>query len=81
MRARKGFTLFIPNEDINDINKIMKSLEYSGVLIDGDTETVKNEMKNTNSACGIVATSHFGLTLVDTSRTMLRPHHNVATCT
>ena len=45
MRARKGFTLFIPNEDINDINKIMKSLEYSGVLIDGDTETVKNEMK------------------------------------
>ena len=45
VRARKGFTLFIPNEDINDINKIMKSLEYSGVLIDGDTETVKNEMK------------------------------------
>ena len=45
MRTRKGFTLFIPNEDINDINKIMKSLEYSGVLIDGDTETVKNEMK------------------------------------
>ena len=45
VRARKGFTLFIPNEDINDINKIMKSLEYSGVLIDGDTETIKNEMK------------------------------------
>ena len=30
--ARKGFTLFISNEDINYIIKIIKSLEDSGVL-------------------------------------------------
>ena len=31
---------------MNDISKIIKSLEYSGVLIDGITETVKDEIKN-----------------------------------
>ena len=41
----KGFTLFISNEDVNDIIKIIKALEDSGVLIDGVTETVKNEIK------------------------------------
>ena len=43
--AGKGFTLFILNEDMNDIIKIIKSLEDSGVLIDGVTETVKHEIK------------------------------------
>ena len=33
--------LFISNEDMNDIIKIIKSLEDLGVLIDGVTETVK----------------------------------------
>ena len=46
MRARKGFTLFISNGDINDIIKIIKLLEDSGVLIDGVTETVKRKIKN-----------------------------------
>ena len=46
VRAGKGFTLFISNEDMNDIIKIIKSLEDSGVLIDGVTETVKHEIKN-----------------------------------
>ena len=45
MKARKGFTLFITNEDINDVMKIIKSLEDSGVLTDGVTETVKKEIK------------------------------------
>ena len=45
VRAGKGFTLFILNEDMNDIIKIIKSLEDSGVLIDGVTETVKHEIK------------------------------------
>ena len=31
---------------MNDIIKIIKSLEGSGVLIDGVTETVKDEIKN-----------------------------------
>ena len=45
MRAGKGFTLFISNEDMNDIIEVMKSLEDPGVLIDGVTETVKHEIK------------------------------------
>ena len=32
---------------MNDIIKIIKSLENSGVLIDGITETVKDEIKKT----------------------------------
>ena len=46
VRAGKGFTLFISNEDMNDTIKIIKSLEDSGALIDGVTETVKDETKN-----------------------------------
>ena len=44
-RAEKRFTLFIWNEYMNDIMKIIKSLEYSSVLIDSVTETVKDEIK------------------------------------
>ena len=39
VRAAKGFTLFISNEDMTDIIKIIKSLEDSNVLIDSTTET------------------------------------------
>ena len=45
MRARKGFTLFISNEDMSDIIKIIKSSKNSNVLIDGITETVQHEIK------------------------------------
>ena len=45
MRAGKGFTLFISNEDMNDIIKIIKSFKDSGVLIIIVTETVKHEIK------------------------------------
>ena len=44
--ARKGFNLFILNEDMNDIIQVIKSLEDSGVLTDGVTETVEHEIKN-----------------------------------
>ena len=37
--------MFISNEDMNDVIKIIKSLEDLGVLIDGVTETVKHEIK------------------------------------
>ena len=40
-----GFTLFIPNEDMTDIIKIIKSLEESGILTNEVTETVKHEIK------------------------------------
>ena len=45
-RVGKGFTLFISNEDVNVIIKIIKSLEGSNALIDGINETVKHEIKN-----------------------------------
>ena len=37
----KVFTLLISNEDMDDIIKIVKSLENSCLLIDGATEPVK----------------------------------------
>ena len=43
--AGKGFTLSISNGDMNDIIKVIKTLENSGVLIAGVTETVKHERK------------------------------------
>ena len=46
VRARKWYTLFTSNEDMNDIIQIIKSLEDSGVLINGVTETGKHEIKN-----------------------------------
>ena len=45
VRTGKGFALFISNEDMNDIIKIIKSLKGLGVLIDGVTKTVKHEIK------------------------------------
>ena len=45
VRAGKGFTLFISNEDMDNIIRIIKSLKDSGVLTDGVTETVKHETK------------------------------------
>ena len=38
-------TLIISNDEINDIIKIIKSLENSGLLLKGVTETVPNEVK------------------------------------
>ena len=52
VRAWKGFTLFISNEDMNDFIKIIKSLEDSGVLINWVTETVKHEVKK--QECGFL---------------------------
>ena len=38
-------TLIIPSDEIWDIIKIVKSLEDSGLLLEGVTETVQNEVK------------------------------------
>ena len=38
-------TLLISNNEIHDIIKIIKSLEDSGLLIEGVTKTVQNEVK------------------------------------
>ena len=45
VRARKGLTLFISNDDMNGVIKVIKLLGDSGVLIDGITETVKHEIR------------------------------------
>ena len=37
----KGITWFILNEDVNDIIKIIQSIENWGALLDGVSETVK----------------------------------------
>ena len=38
-------TLMISNNDMQDLLKIVKSLEDSGILLNGITDTVKNEVK------------------------------------
>ena len=38
--------LIISNEEMEDIMKIVKSLEESGLLIKSVNETIKNETKN-----------------------------------
>ena len=38
-------TLIISNDDMQDLLKIVKSLEDSGILLNGITETVKDEVK------------------------------------
>ena len=38
-------TLIISNDNMQDLLKIVKSLEDSGILLNGITETVKNEVK------------------------------------
>ena len=38
-------TLIISNDEMEDIIKIVKSLEDSGLLLKGVTETVQNEVK------------------------------------
>ena len=43
-------TLIISNDDMQDLLKIVKSLEDSGLLLEGITETVKNDVKE-QKAC------------------------------
>ena len=38
-------TLIISNDDMKNLLKIVKSLEDSGISLDGVTETVKDEVK------------------------------------
>ena len=40
-----GVKLIIEQEDMNDIMKIIKSLENSGILLKGVSKTIKNETK------------------------------------
>ena len=44
--ASRSTALIISNEEMQNIIKIVKSLEESGFLIKGIIETIKNETKN-----------------------------------
>ena len=46
VKVGKGITLFISNENMNDVIRSIKSLLNSGVFVDGVCETVKHERKN-----------------------------------
>ena len=43
--AGKRIILVTSNEDRDDINKMIKLLENSGVLLDGVSKTIKHEIK------------------------------------
>ena len=40
-----GVKLIIEQGDMNDIMKIIKALENSGILLKGETKTIENETK------------------------------------
>ena len=55
VEQERRITLVITNEDMNNIIRTMKWLEHFGVLIDGVSETVKNEKKNKNERVDFLA--------------------------
>ena len=69
-------TLIISNDEIEDIIKIVKSLEDSGLLLKWVTETVQNEVKEQNGGflsvlLGTLGASLFGNLL--TGKGIYRP--------
>ena len=45
LRSAQSTTLIISNDEMEDVLQIAKSLEYSGLLLKGVSETIKNEAK------------------------------------
>ena len=48
-----GTTVIFSNEEMNDMIKILKALEDSGILLKGVTETLKNDIKKLHSKKGV----------------------------
>ena len=57
-------TLIISNDEIHDIIKIVKSLEDSGLLVKGTTETVQNEVKEQKGRFLVTLFSTLGASLL-----------------
>ena len=57
-------TLIISNNDIEDLIKIVKSLEDSGLLLKGITESVQNEIKEQNGGFLSMLLSTLGASLL-----------------
>ena len=45
IRGSATTTLAIPNEEMNDIKKIVQALDDSNILLKGVTKTIRNETK------------------------------------
>ena len=56
--------LMISNDDMQDFLKIVKSLEGSGILLDGIPETVKNEVKEQKGGFLSTLLGTFGASLL-----------------
>ena len=57
-------TLIISNDEREDIIKIVKSFEDSGLLLKGVTETVQNEVKQQNGGFLSMLLSTLGASLL-----------------
>ena len=57
-------TLIIPNDDMDDILKIVKSLEDSNVLLKGDSETIQHEAKEQRGGFLIILLGTLGASLL-----------------
>ena len=57
-------TLIISNDEVEDIIKIAKSLEDSGLLLKGVTETVQNEVKEHKGGFLSMLSSTLGASLL-----------------
>ena len=62
-------TLIISNNDMQDLLKIVKSLEDSGILLNGITETVKNEVKEQKGGFLLMLLGILGASLLGDLRT------------
>ena len=74
-----GTTIIILNEVMNDIMKIVKSLEESGLLIKGVSETIENEAKEPKGKflsmlLGTLGASLLGNLLTDKDTTRAGPY-------
>ena len=59
-----NIVLIISNDEINDIIKIVKSLEDSGLLLKGVTQTVQNEVKEEKRGFLSMLLGTFGASLL-----------------
>ena len=57
-------TLIISNEEMNDIMKVVRSLEESGLLIKGVSETIKNEAKEPKEGFLVMLLGTLGASLL-----------------
>ena len=57
-------TLIISNDEMKDILKIVKSLEDSGLLLEGVSETIKNEAKEQKEGFLILLLGTLGASLL-----------------